>query len=214
MRKKVYSFYKPVLSIPQNEEFTRAGLWKASWERAGWECVMLNQSHAASSPFLPHIINKMLVAARNRVGLSEGAAVKLQARFARWGALFGVGGGWMTDYYVINLGFTPAMAEEIEKETDIAVNTEGPAWIFFASHKEAFEACKDFAERDLFKNAKSTTPEPEAKILQIKKNFFKGVKELLHVSGENRSENMRDLLCQHYGINLAPEPKEKPRNRK
>ena len=213
MRKRIYGYYKPILQVDQTEQFTQANLWKASWERMGWECVMLNQSHASASPYLSVILNKLFSAARSRVGMSEVIATKLQARFGRWCALFGAGGGWMSDYDVVNLGFTPAMAEEIERNTDIAVNTDGPAWIIFSSHKETSEACKDFAERDLFKKDNSIEPEPEAKILKIKKNFFKDIEELAHVFGENKSGQMRDLLVRHYGDGQNTIT-EKPRNRK
>ena len=214
MRKKVYAFYKPTLSISQNEEFACANVWKASWEYAGWECVMLNQSHSSGSTHYQTLLGKLFAEARARVGISEDTVARLQSRFGRWCVLLSVGGGWMTDYDVVNLGFTPAMADEIEKETGIATNTKAPAWIIYATAQECFDACRDFVQRSLFKKSKPTEPETEAKILGIKKDYFKGVDTLVHVSGEERSEKMRLIFTNYIRPDLLNPPEEKPRNRK
>jgi hypothetical protein len=213
MRKKVYAFYKPTLSINQNEEFACANIWKASWENAGWECVMLNQSHASGSSHYPLILGKFLWLIRAGVGISEETATRLQSRFGRWGILTSVGGGWMTDYDVLNLGFTPAMADKIEAETGLAINKEGPAWIIYATAQESYNACKDFVEKNLFKKKKPTETETESKILGIKKDFFKGSKKLIHVSDENKSEKMKELFTKYLQPKTSIK-KEKPTNRK
>ena len=120
----------------------------------------------------------------------------------------------MTDYDVVNLGFTPEMAAAIEVEADIAINTDGKAWIFYATHRESFEACKDFVNRGLFKKKEPSQPEPEAKILGIKKNFFKGIKTLIHVTGENKATQMRKLFGEYVNPGIVPVADGKPRNRK
>jgi hypothetical protein len=214
MRKKIYAYYKPILQIDQDEQFAQANVWKVSWERAGWECVMLNPSHAAMAPQSAILQGKIAAISRNTPGLGDEIGIKLQAKFARWGALFGVGGGWMSDYDVVNLGFTPAMAEEIEKEADIAMNTLSPAWIFFASHREAYEACKDFVERPLFKVETPSEPETEAEILGIDKNYFEGIATLAHVRGTKKSVEMRRIFNEYINPGVVEEPRERARNRR
>jgi hypothetical protein len=214
MRKKIYAYYKPILLLDQDEQFAQANVWKASWERAGWECVMLNPSHAAMSPQASMLQGKVASISRTTPGLSDAIGVKLQVKFARWGALFGVGGGWMSDYDVVNLGFTPEMAEEIEKEADIAVNTLSSAWIIFATHREAYEACKDFLERPLFKTETPSEPKTEAEILGIQKNFFENISTLAHVRGDNKSVEMRRIFNEYINPGVELEVKtEKQRNR-
>lgn len=214
MRKKIYAYYKPILLINQDEQFAQANVWKTSWERAGWECSMLNSSHAAACPFFSVIHGKIAAHSRITPGLGLEIGEKVQSRFARWGALFGVGGGWMSDYDVVNLGFTPAMADEIEKQTDIAMNTGDEAWVFYATHRESYVACKDYVERNLFKKRDPSKLEPESKVLGIKKNFFKGNETLIHVTGENKSLQMQKLFWDHVNPGKISVAEEKLRNRK
>ena len=120
----------------------------------------------------------------------------------------------MSDYDVVNLGFTPAMADEIEKQADIAMNTGDEAWVFYATHRESYVACKDYVERNLFKKRDPSKLEPESKVLGIKKNFFKGNETLIHVTGENKSLQMQKLFWDHVNPGKISVAEEKLRNRK
>jgi hypothetical protein len=212
MRKRIYAFYKPTLLDDQNEHFAQANIWKSSWEHAGWECVMLNQSHA--SHYFSFIMGKILAHARNHPIAPGTVGAHLIARFGRWSALLGVNGGWMSDYDVVNLGFTPEMADKIEQQTTLAVNAGSPAWIFYTTPSECLEACKDFVERDMFKKSKPEQAETEAKILGVKKDFFKGIKTLVHVTGEDKSQKMKDLFVKYIRPETKDAEEEKFRNRK
>jgi hypothetical protein len=194
MRKKVYAFYKSVLTVDQNEQFAQSHLWKASWERAGWDCVMLNQTHLGS-PALPALMHKIVA-----------FPYKDQFRFLRWSGLWSAGGGWITDYDVVNLGFTPAMAEEIEKSVDLTVNTGGPAWITYATPGACQEALKTFIETPLVSKKDAEKVLPEAKILGVKKDPFKKIGELVHVTGDDKSDKMREILINHFEPKKDPSP--------
>lgn len=174
------------MSVDQDEQFAQAHLWKASWERAGWDCVMLNQTHLGS-PALPAIMHKIAA-----------FPYKDQFRFLRWSGLWNAGGGWMTDYDVANLGFTPEMAEEIEKSVDLAVNTGGPSWITYATQEACQEALKTFLEKPLVAKKDPEKIFSEAKILGVKKDPFKKRENLVHVTGDDKSGKMREILVNHF----------------
>jgi len=104
----------------------------------------------------------------------------------------------MTDYDVVNLGFTPAMAEEIEKSVDLAVNTGAPSWIIYATPEACQESLKTFLEAPLVSKKDAEKVLPEAKILGVKKDPFKKIKELVHVTGDDKSDKMREILVNHF----------------
>jgi hypothetical protein len=128
MKKRIYAFYQSIPSCPQSEEFSRANYWKTSWQEAGWECVMLNSSHAKGTIQQIKLVRKM-----GEDPTSILSNQKLILRFTRWCALLAAGGGWMSDYDVFNLGFSPQEAAELEKKNSLHLPLNGPGCLFYAS---------------------------------------------------------------------------------
>ena len=113
--KTIYAYYESLLSKDQNIEFAKANLWKDSWSRAGWNPVMLNSSHAQISPQRIKLAEKMMSIFPLLNRQNNESQDVLQLRWNRLCALHAAGGGWISDYDVLNLGFTPSMGEEWEK---------------------------------------------------------------------------------------------------
>lgn len=215
MRKKIFAFYRPILSVPQEEEFAQANLWKKSWELNGWECTMLNASHVSISPWASSIMSRILNLRAFNPGIPVEKLERMASRFVRW-AGFHTGTMWLTDYDVLNLGFTPAMAEEIEKKTDIAVPKGSKAWIAYATPAAAMEACKTFTFGEMFLPPAWDDTMNEADILKIKKDYFKDL-PLIHVTetlpNEPKSSAMAKILDNHLRPASVSAPKKKS-NRK
>ncbi len=215
MRKKIFAFYRPILSVPQEEEFAQANLWKKSWELHGWECTMLNASHVSISPWASSILSRIMNLRAFNPGIPSEVLDRMIARFIRWTG-FHLGMSWMTDYDVLNLGFTPAMAEEIEKNTDVAVPKGEKAWVAYATPVEATEACKTFIFGEMFVPPLWDDTLSEADILKIKKDYFKDL-PLKHVTqtlpNEPKSVAMAKLLNQYLNPTPVVTPKKKS-NRK
>lgn len=215
MKKRVFAFYRPILSVPQEEEFAQANLWKKSWELHGWECTMLNASHVSISPWAGSIMSRILNLRAFNPGIPSEKLEKMASRFVRW-AGFHTGTMWMTDYDVLNLGFTPEMAEKIEKETDIAVPKGEKAWIAYATPTASIDACRTFTFGEMFVPPLWDDTLAEADILKIKKDYFKDL-PLAHVTetlpNEPKSAAMARVLAEHLKPAPVVAPKKKS-NRK
>jgi hypothetical protein len=74
-------------------------LWAESWKRHGWKPRVLTDRVVRQHPKF-----KEFSAAINLLPTVNNRAYE-NACYLRWLALQGVGGGWMTDYDVINFGF-------------------------------------------------------------------------------------------------------------
>lgn len=98
---KVFCFLGPVTGKSAAEELALVDLWKTSWERAGWEPVVLTPD---SLPDDAETRARMKLYARlpsrNKRHLDKWC-------FARWLAVAAAGGGVMSDYDVINYGLAP-----------------------------------------------------------------------------------------------------------
>jgi hypothetical protein len=216
MRKKVFAFYRPILSVPQDEEFAQANLWKKSWEMHGWECVMLNLSHVSVSPWCNSIMSRIMGLRQFNSGIPNECLDRMVARFVRWCGLQSGSGNWITDYDVLNLGFTPEMAEKIEKDTDVAVPKDSKAWIVFATPQAASEACRTFVFGEMFLPPTWSDTMDEADILKIKKDYFVGL-PLVHVNDAKLNESKSSAMTRILNDFLKPAPvkvEKKKSNRK
>ena len=104
---KIYAYYQNIAQSKQGEEFACANWWKTSWTNLGWEPVMLNRSHAMGSPLYNKLQQKLMTTAMGLDPVLLNNFDWIVARFIRWCALYAAGGGWMTDYVVVNKEFTP-----------------------------------------------------------------------------------------------------------
>ena len=97
MTETVYCYYVPVL--PNQEE--EIAVWKASWERYGWRTEVLNHSAVEEYPGLADLERRFCLLPTVNPKAFE------MACYLRWLALAMVGGGLLTDYDCLNMGFTP-----------------------------------------------------------------------------------------------------------
>ena len=214
MKKKVFAFYKPALGGQQSEEMACANLWKTSWERQGWECVMLNQSHAVINPFHTPLMRKFLAFAQHNPGNGEYLNTKYTGRFSRWCAM-AASGGWMTDYDVLNLGFTPEMADELEQKNDLWMNRNGHAWIFYTTAPVAVHVAKHFVEGEIFKRPNYDSCNFECDLLEIDEDPFSGNEKLFHAKAEPGKPKSAAMAEKFFYFHQEPksEEKEKPKKK-
>lgn len=152
MKKKIHAYYEPIQEYDQKEEFARANSWKHTWEKQGWECVMLNRSHSSNNALYFKFI-RHLMDIGNRIPPEHATSFKkIIARYKRWCALRSAGGGWMSDYDVANIAFTPTVAEEFEKSGTIHVVTCEPAYLFYVTPEHCQTAISKFIGSDFFKD--------------------------------------------------------------
>jgi len=200
MKKPIYGFYEPHLAFQQNEEFACANLWKTSWSQNGWEPTMLNATHSKAHKLHAQLVKKILEESK------KGSPV-FAPRYTRWCALSMAGGGWMSDYDTVNVGFTPQMSEELEKKAHRHLNTHRLAYVFYATKEMADAAILAFIENEL---TNDRVPVTEAVILShTSKSLNKVVNELFHpnTSEPLRSEQMAEYVdTKPKGVHLvAPE---------
>lgn len=101
----------------------------------------------------------------------------------------------MADYDVVNIGFTPADSEAIERRTTIVTNA-GPAYVIYATEDHAASAIKKFIQSPLLKG---NCVLDDASILELTETLEGEQLGLVHAkpSGEKRKPDvMRELLLQ------------------
>lgn len=191
MKPKIYAYYEAIQSFPQAEEFSCANYWKQSWEKNGWECVMLNKSHATASALHQKLMQKL-------VKLSFALPMELQhkfpmivARFSRWSALHAAGGGWMSDYDVVNLSFTPDIANQSAKTLNLVAGE--PCYLFYATREHCAAAINKFINEELIEG---TSLRFESDILNMPENLGRFSDKTHHAKkgDKPKSEVMAALL--------------------
>lgn len=191
MKPKIYAYYEAIQILPQAEEFSCANYWKQSWEKNGWECVMLNKSHASASSCHQKLIQKL-------VKMSFALPMELQhkfpmivARFSRWSALHAAGGGWMSDYDVVNLSLTPEIANQSEKTLNLV--TGEPCHLFYATREHCAAAITKFVNEELVAGSLLRF---ESDILNVSENLCRFSDKIHHAikSDKPKSEVMASLI--------------------
>jgi len=178
--KKVYAYYQSIPLSNQNEEFACANWWKHSWEQNGWQTTMLNRSHAQGSSLYNKLVQKVMQ-------LTNGIDPELNtrfdwiiARYLRWCALHAAGGGWMSDYDVLNKGFKPNIADEVEANGTLQINAGQPACIFYATQEHCANAIKKFIQEPLIEGKEMLF---EANVLGVLTDLYR-IMPLLHHAKE------------------------------
>jgi len=97
---KVYTYFEKIPGINAGEQAEQLAVWSNSWRMAGWSPVVLSDE-----------IARILYVEMSRLQSLPSINPKGYdlACMKRWFALRAIGGGLMTDYDVVNLGFTPSM---------------------------------------------------------------------------------------------------------
>lgn len=169
-------------------------MWKASWEKQGWECRMLNRSHAKCSNLHLKLVRKLVDTSNRLPPELTNYAHKMMARYVRWCALHAAGGGWMSDYDVVNINFPAQVAELKEANGTLQVVTKEPAWLFYATQELCYAALTKFIHSDLFEGSRFI---PEAEILAADDKLGLVQELLFHAKKtplKKRSEEMKELL--------------------
>jgi hypothetical protein len=96
---KIYTYHEYVPEIPHGDGLL--DLWKSSWEKAGWEPVVLGREDAEKHPNYEEYLKCY------RALPSVNPAGYELACYLRWLAVAAVGGGWMSDADVIPYVFKP-----------------------------------------------------------------------------------------------------------
>lgn len=108
MTATVHTYFEPVPGIDEPGQRREIDVWRTSWERQGWTTRVLSYADVVATPegaFTAEGLRKKRMPSVNPPGYD------LQC-FLRWIALVSVGGGLMTDYDTVNMGYTPAEHSE------------------------------------------------------------------------------------------------------
>lgn len=150
---------------------------------------MLNRSHAQASSFYSKLQQKLAALALS----SQELVARIpwhHARFNRWCALHAAGGGWMSDYDVLNLDLHP---KDATVNATLLIN-DGPAYLFYATREHCGNVLKKFLSEELSEAGKIR---PEIDILGIEPEMGTILERVSHVQtrGErNRSIRMREIF--------------------
>lgn len=150
--KRIYAYYESLPLVDQSMEFSKANLWKESWTRAGWNPVMLNTSHAQLSNVRNKLFTKLFQAFPSLNKDENECENTLRLRLNRLCALHAAGGGWMSDYDVLNAGFSPQLAEAYEKNSFVISGK--PAYLIWVSNEIINAAMSKILNTDLVQNGK------------------------------------------------------------
>jgi hypothetical protein len=112
------------------------------------------------------------------------------ARFIRWCALYAAGGGWMTDYDVVNKKFTPETAKAYESHGTIHINGDEPAYIFYATKEHCANAIKKFVQEPLVEGNKVVD---ESEILGVESSLM-SILELIHHAKSSELEVRSQIM--------------------
>lgn len=147
---------------------------------------MLNRSHAQVSLKYNKLLQKLVGELRHSQDLRH-RFDWIVARFVRWAALHASGGGWMSDYDVLNAGFTP---EAARKHTGTISISDGPAFLFYVTPEHAMNVINKFIAEDLAdgKNIKN-----ECSVLNVQPTSFDLIVHAKSGEGKKRSEVMTKI---------------------
>lgn len=89
---RIFTFFDCTPNISGQGEIIRH--WRDSWQKRGWEPVILNPRTYVKSPFFKDFCKEV----------ASYVEPVTRCRHLRWLALETVGGGWMSEYDVMNFG--------------------------------------------------------------------------------------------------------------
>lgn len=187
MKPKIYAYYESLQTRPQAEEFAQANVWKQTWEKHGWEPVMLNNSHAKGSPLYQKLVAKLLRVSKSLSPADQNDFQRILVRFTRWCALHAAHGGWMSHYDVLNCGFSPAEATELSKNQSLVLIGSG---LVFANAEVCAGSIAKFIAEDINDGERMKS---ESEILNSQAILVDSINHIEKVAGKSKSELMREL---------------------
>jgi hypothetical protein len=193
MKPKIYSYYESIPTRRQEEEFGRSHVWKASWERNGWEPIMLNNSHAKGSPLFQKLVAKILRVAPELSAADQNNFQKIIIRFVKWCALHAAGGGWMSEYDVVNSGFTKSDAENFEKKSLVLMGDK-KSFLMFVNEEMCRSCISTFISDSINIGDKIKS---EFDILNCENSLAEAHGKVIHPEfelGKSKAELMKSLI--------------------
>lgn len=148
--KNIYAYYESLQANDQAVEFSKANLWKDSWTRAGWNPVMLNSSHAQISPNRIKLQKKLIQTYPLLEKTKNESVEVIQLRYNRLCAIHAAGGGWISDYDVLNYGFTPSISDAYEANSFVI--NGNPACVMYLSKEICNAALQRILNEDLIQD--------------------------------------------------------------
>lgn len=131
----VYTYYQPVLDN-QNELIS---VWKRSWQKYGWTPVVIDENIAKQHPEFRRYFERIIQLPTVNPLAYETAC------YLRWLAMVVVGGGLMTDYDVMNYGFTPMNLLSAQKAKPLTfLSQHVPCAV--AGNEKAFQTVVDLIQ--------------------------------------------------------------------
>jgi len=107
----IYEGGRPDTDLRQaDEQYEMISHWKRSWAKRGWNPKVLTQADARRHPMFQPITERL-----KQLPTVNSSAYEL-ACYHRWLAVAVMGGGFMSDYDVVNFGFEPR-----EPQSDLTI---------------------------------------------------------------------------------------------
>ena len=135
----IYTFYEEIESINKEEQSEMIDIWKKSWIKFGWNPIVLSKSDVNISQNQYDLISNLPTVNNPIYEISC---------YLRWNAMSNVGGGWMSDYDVINCGFTP---EDSLKYESISILQGHVPCLVYGSSEDYYKIFEIFYKEGLDK---------------------------------------------------------------
>lgn len=107
MNNIVYTYYDPTPGFDLEEAKQLMALWRDNWRANGWDPRVISIADAKA-----HARYQEFTDALSRLPTINGHGYE-DTCYRRWIALAALGGGWLTDYDVMNYGFGPLALPDI-----------------------------------------------------------------------------------------------------
>jgi len=108
----IYTYYDESVSVTQSENQRNIlDIWQRSWSKHGWGPLVLGPPEAQKHPLFTKLTEHV-----KREYRGPNPLIYELACFHRWLALAVVGGGYMSDYDVVNYGLAPMPPRELPFE--------------------------------------------------------------------------------------------------
>lgn len=133
---EVFTYYEPIADKPPGT----MALWRLSWRQFGWNPIVLGEEQ-----FFEHPSAVFYDAATNLLPTFNHRIYE-RACYRRWMAMSVIGGGLMTDYDVVNRGFTPQHFADLRLDRLTILCEHLVPCVVWGNCQQYFDACLKFAE--------------------------------------------------------------------